>query len=308
MKTALKLVIVAFLVITLVVTLRNFTGRKVITETFLAMGTTARITIVVDNPARKKIISAYEAIDDALAILKENERILSFYAPESELNRINENAYYGYVKVSDLMCEVLEKSLAYSKSTAGAFDVTATSLQEEGGYGSIILNPGEKTVYFKNKKTKIDLGGIATGFAIDKITERFKQLQIENYLIDVGGDIYVQGVNGKGTPWQVGVRNPIDQNRVIKKFSIQNQAVTTSGNYVKKHIVEPESGVLAGSGLLSVSVIAPTCLDADVLATAFFVMGKEKAKAFISKRNDIKVLFVVDNRGEPEIITYNWDQ
>ena len=308
MKVTHKPAIIAFLLITLVIVLRNFTGTRVITETILAMGTTARVTIVVDNPATNKINKAYKAIDEAFTLLRESEQSLSFYSQDSELESINKKAGYAHVKISGLLLEVLEKSLVYCELTKGAFDITATSLQKEGGYGSIVLNPRNKTVYFENKKTKIDLGGIATGFAIDKIAERFKQLQIRNYLIDVGGDIYVQGVNAKRRPWRVGVRNPVYPEKIVKKFSIKNQAVTTSGNYVKKHILDTRTGMLPESGLLSVTVIAPVCIDADVLATAFFVMGVDKTKAFIkNKRNDIKVLFVIDKQGSPGVITYNWD-
>jgi len=309
MKTILKLATITFLIITLVITLRNFTGTKVITETILAMGTTARITVVVKNPTRKKINSAYKAIDEGFSLLKKSEQSLSFYSPDSELWQVNKNAGNGPVKISDFMLDVLEKSLEYAESTDGVFDVTATSLQEEGGYGSIVLNKGSKTVYRKDKEAKIDLGGMATGLAIDKVVEKFEKLQINNYLIDVGGDIYGKGRNKAGNPWQVGVRNPLYQDKIIKKFFIKNQAVTTSGNYIKKHIIDPNSGSIADGDLLSVSVIASTCLDADVFATVFFVMGMDRAKAFISKkRNDIKALFVVDNQGEPEIITYNGDQ
>ncbi len=309
MKTTLKLVTITFLVITLIITLHNITSKKVITETVIAMGTTARITIVVVNPTRKKINSAYKAIDEAFSLLKKNEQALSFYSPDSELRAINENAGFAPVEISEILLEVLEKALDYEKLTKGAFDVTATSLQEEGGYGSIILNPKSKAVYLENKKAKIDLGGIATGFAVDKITELYRKLQIENYLIDIGGDIYAHGVNKKGALWQVGVRNPVAQSKIIKKFSINNQAVTTSGNYIKKHIIDPKSGLLADRDLLSVSVIAPTCIDADVFATAFFVMGMSRAKALILRhRNDIKALFIVNNKGRPEVITYNFDK
>lgn len=307
MKIMLKRIAVICLVITLVFTLRNITRKKVITETILAMGTTARITIVVDNSAKENIRNTYELIDEGFNILKKNEQALSFYSPESELNLINKNAGQKPVIISDYMLEILEKSLAYSKFTGGAFDITAASLQEEGGYGNIVLNPKRKTVYFKNKKTKIDLGGIATGFAIDKINERYRQLHIENYLIDVGGDVYAHGVNENEVSWQVGVRNPISRNKIVKKFSINNLAVTTSGNYIKEHIIDPKSGELADGDLLSVSVVAPTCIDADVLATAFFVMGMPRAKALILRfRNDIKALFIVSKQGKPEVITYNW--
>ena len=292
----------------MVLALRNLERKKVITESILAMGTTARITIVVDNPTRKKILSAYAAIDEAFSLLKKNESALSFYSTSSELKAINEKAAAAKVKISGLMYEVLEKSLAFAKLTEGAFDITATSLQKEGGYGSIILNPENKTVYFKNKKAKIDLGGIAAGFAIDKIAEHFKRLRIENYLIDVGGDIYARGLNEKGVPWQIGVRDPVRREEIVEKISITNMAVTTSGNYIKNHIIDPQTSSLADSDLLSVTVAAPECVQADVLATAFFVMGRQKSKAVISLNNlDVKVLFITDKNGNPEVEKYNWE-
>ncbi len=309
MRAVLKLVIITFVLFALIIFRNNLTGKKAITETILVMGTTARITVIVEQPTKAKIYSAYKAIDEAFSLLRLYDSKLNFYSPESELAQVNRGAVYGQVKISPLMLKILEKAITYSLLTDGVFDVTATSLQKEGGYGSIVLNSKERTVYLKDKEAKIDLGGMATGLAIDKVVERFKKLQIDNYLIDVGGDIYGKGRNKAGNPWQVGVRNPLYQDKIIKKFFIKNQAVTTSGNYIKKHIIDPNSGSIADGDLLSVSVIASTCLDADVFATVFFVMGPDRAKAFISeKRNDIKALFVVDNQGELEIITYNWDQ
>ncbi len=309
MRIILKLAAITLVLFTLIILLNNFPGRKAITETILVMGTTARITVIVEQPTKAKTYSAYKAIDEAFSLLRLYDSKLNFYFPESELAQINRNAGRKQVEISDFMLEILEKALKYSLLTDGVFDITATSLQKEGGYGSIVLNSKRKTVYLKNEGVKIDLGGMAAGFAIDKIVKRFEKLQINNYLIDVGGDVYAKGRNKAGNSWRVGVRNPLYQDKIIKKFFIKNQAVTTSGNYIKKHIIDPNSGALADGDLLSVSVIASTCLDADVLATAFFVMGIEKAKAFISvKRSDIKALFVVDNQGSLKVITCNWDQ
>lgn len=308
MRAILKLVVVTLVLFTLIILLNNLTGRKAITETILVMGTTARITVIVEQPTKAKIHTVHKVIDETFSFLRLYDTKLNFFSPDSELAQINRNAGCKQVEISDLMLEILEKALTYSLLTDGVFDVTATSLQKAGGYGNIVLNSKQRTVYLKNKETKIDLGGMATGFAIDEIVKRFETLRINNYLIDIGGDIYAKGRNKAGSFWQVGVRNPLCQDKIIKKFFIKNQAVTTSGNYIKKHIIDPHSGALTNGDLLSVSVIASTCLDADIFATAFFVMGIEKAKAFISvKRKDIKALFVVDNQGSPDVITYNWD-
>ena len=309
MRVILKLVVITLILFTLIILFNNLTGRKAITETILVMGTTARITIIAEQPDKTKIDSAYEAIDEAFSLLRLYDSKFNFYSPDSELAQINRNAAHAQVEINDFMLEVLEKASIYSLLTDGVFDLTATSLQKEGGYGSIVLNSKKRTVYLKNKEAKIDLGGIATGFALDKIVKRFEKLQINNYLIDVGGDIYAKGRNKAGNLWQVGVRNPLEQDKIIKKFFIKDQAVTTSGNYIKKHIIDPNRGALADGDLLSVSVIASTCIDADVFATIFFVMGMDRAKAFILRhRNDIKAMFIVNNQGVPEVIVYNWDK
>ena len=309
MRAIIRFVVIVLVLFALISFFNELTGRKAITETILVMGTTARITLIVEQPSKVKIDRSYGAIDQAFSLLRLYDRNLNFYSPDSELTQINMKAFGEQVQISDFMQEALEQALMYSKLLNGVFDITATSLQEEGGYGNIALSARRKTVYFKNKKTKIDLGGMVTGLVIDKIVERFDELQIHNYLIDVGGDIYAKGRNKAGQIWRVGVRNPLNPDKIVKKFFIKNQAITTSGNYIKKHIFDPHSGAPADGDLLSVSVIASTCLDADVFATAFYVMGMGKAKAFILRhRNDIKALFIVNNQGIPEVITYNWDK
>lgn len=308
MRSTLKFACVIILIVVLVITAKSLTRRKVITQTNICMGTTARITIVVEHPSKKKINKAYFAIDQAFSLLEGYEKRFSFYAQDSELSQINKAAAIAPVKISAQMADILEKALKYSEITKGVFDITATSLQKEDAYGSIILNRHKDSVYFSDKKTKIDLGGIATGYVVDKIVERFEELQIKNYLIDVGGDIYAYGVNGRGKFWQVGVRNPQNPNKIIEKVSAENEAITTSGNYVKKHIIDTHNAKVASGDLLSVTVIAKTCIDADVFATGFLIMGQNKAKAFImNKRNDIKAVFVVRDDNKPKAIRYNFD-
>ncbi|MBU1044636.1 MAG: FAD:protein FMN transferase [Candidatus Omnitrophica bacterium] len=280
-------------------------AKREISREMLIMGTVCRISIVSGKNLSPQ--QAEAALNNAFALLKDYERRWNFYAKDSELSLINAQAFNQSVKLLPDTREIVSKSLELSALTNGAFDITATSLQRQGGYGTIILEPHAQSVMFSDLQTKIDLGGIATGYAIDQVREVFKNNKVNNYLIDIGGDIYASGKNQKNKFWEIGVRNPFDQNIIISDFPIKDQAVTTSGNYLKKHIIDPQTAVLADNNIESVTVISDSCLEADALATAFFIMGIEQSKVFIDNyKNDIQVLFVKNMKNTPEIVKYNW--
>jgi len=276
--------------------LAGCSGHKDLTQEMFLMGTTVRISIVSDS---KK---AQEAMDQAFALFKKYDDMLSFYNEDSELNCINKHATKAPQQVSDDMLEIINKSIYYSKITGGTFDVTATSLQTKGGYGSIMLDAQKKTVYFKNPKLKIDLGGIAVGFCVDKVVEYFNEHKINNFLIDAGGDVFARGRNKQGLLWRIGVRDPLKDDKLIEKFVLQDEAATTSGNYIKNHIIDTKLHTPAASDILSVTVIAKKCIDADALATAFFVMGRNKTKRFLEKQPDIKAIFAVNKNNKSELV------
>ncbi|MFH1063024.1 MAG: FAD:protein FMN transferase [Candidatus Omnitrophota bacterium] len=282
-------------------------ARQDLSQEMLVMGTVCRISIITEKkftPAQ-----ADQALNQAFALLKDYERRWNFYAKDSELALINSQAAEETVKLLPDTFEIIAKALALSELTKGAFDITATSLHEEGGYGTIVLEPKAKSVSFTDAKTKIDLGGIATGYAIDKVVGVFKANNVKNYLIDVGGDIYASGRNKKNQTWGIGVRSPFNQEVVVEKIFLNNQAVTTSGNYVKKHIIDPATSVLADKNIDSVTVVAPSCLEADALATAFFIMGIDQTKAFIDQyAKNIQVLFLKNVNNKSEIVKYNWQK
>lgn len=269
---------------------------KSLNREMVLMGTTVRISIVEDS------IKIQQAMDEAFALLKKYDDMLSFYNEYSKLSRINKYAAKAPQPVSDDMFEIINKSLYYCKITGGAFDVTATSLQTKGGYGSIRLDKRRKMVHFKNPKLKIDLGGIAVGFCVDKVVEYFNEHKINNFLIDVGGDVFAKGKNKQGDFWRIGVRNPFKHNELIEQFELKDEAATTSGNYVKNHIVDTALHPVATQDILSVTVIAKKCIEADVLATAFFVMGLEKTEIFLEKHPDIKAIFVINKNNKPELV------
>ncbi|MBU1087660.1 MAG: FAD:protein FMN transferase [Candidatus Omnitrophica bacterium] len=273
----------------------------------LIMGTVCRISIITGKNLSSQ--QAESALNNSFALLKDYERRWNFYAKDSELGLINVQALNQPVKLLPDTWELISKSLELSVLTNGVFDITATSLHRQGGYGTIILDQQAQSLMFSDTQAKIDLGGIATGYAIDQVQEFFKNNRIMDYLIDVGGDISASGRNQKNKVWEIGVRSPVDQNIIICDFPVNNQSVTSSGNYVKKHIIDPQTSVLADNNIESVTVITDSCLEADAFATAFFIMGIEQTKTFIDKyRNDIQVLFVKTIENKHEIIKYNWEK
>jgi FAD:protein FMN transferase len=280
-------------------------AKQELSQEMLVMGTVCKISIITDRKFTS--IQAEKILSQAAALFKDYDSRWNFYSKDGELALINAQAPHQIVKILPDTFEVISKSLEISRLTAGAFDITATSLHKEGGYGTIGLNPEEKSIWFNDEKTRIDLGGIAAGYAIDKAVKIFKENNVENYLIDIGGDIYAAGRNKKNQTWGIGVRNPFNQEIILEDFFLNDQAVTTSGNYLKKHIISPKTSIVANGNVESVTVIAPSCLEADVLATAFFIMGIEQTKMFIDRYDQqIQVLFVKNVNNKPEIVKYNW--
>ncbi len=266
----------------------------------ILMGTTARITIVGESA------QAEAAIFEAFSLLKEYEKKMNFHSPDSELSKINKLAGKNPVKVSGDTIAIIQKAINYSMISEGAFDVTATSLHQRGGYGNIVIDPKQRTVYFKDPETRIDFGGIFVGFCLDRIAERFKQAGIDNFLVDIGGDIIAQGKNAQGKFWRVGIRNPFNRNELIENISLRNEAVTTSGNYLRQHIIDFERDRLLNDDILSVTVISQKCIEADALATAFFVMGQEAVEEFLKENTDIKTVLVINNNRQPKVIKINF--
>jgi len=273
-------------------------GQKGYTEEMLMMGTTARITVIPDTPENQA------AVHKIFARLNEYDRRFSFFSPDSELSRLNAAAAAAPQKVSPDLLELIAESLRYSELTKGVFDVTATSLQRQSGYGSIIVNKPDQTVGFSDPKTKIDLGGIAVGYCIDKVAAQFHSRGIENFLIDIGGDIIAYGRNAEDKPWQIGLQDPFAQESILASFPLHDEAVTTSGNYVKKHIIDPKTGTVSGQNpVLSVAVFAPRCADADVLATVLFICGPgAQAQEIVHKVPGMRAVFVIDRGGKAEMV------
>ena len=217
------------------------------------MGTFARIVVVADNLkiARESIKSAFLEIDTV-------DMLMSDYKEDSEISLINKNAFKESVKVTKPTFEVLQKAVEFSELSEGAFDITigplvdlwrsaadANSLPTEDeisharskvGYEKLILDPVGNTVRFKAEGMRIDLGGIAKGYAVDRGMNMLQQAGVTTALVSAGGDTRVSGKRWD-RPWHIGIRNPRDEGSIVSMVPLENSAISTSGDY-ERYFVE----------------------------------------------------------------------
>lgn len=246
-------------------------------------------------------------------ILDELERFelsLNPFRKNTIITKINENIP---VMPDSLFLDVFNKSMEVSKMTGGKFDITASplidawgfgfknmddvtpemidSLRQFVGYDKIYINQDgevEKT----DPRVQINSSAISKGYSCDLIARLFDNLDIENYMVEIGGEIVAKGVNDKGVCWRIGVDKPINDSTGMMHdlqtiLSLCNKSLATSGNYRnyyikddKKyaHTIDPQTGYPSEQDLLSVTIIADDCMTADAYATAFMAMGSEKSK------------------------------
>ncbi|MFA5114744.1 MAG: FAD:protein FMN transferase [Candidatus Omnitrophota bacterium] len=276
-------------------------------DTRIIMGTTV------------EVISPYrDSAGIVFAEVQRLDKLLSRYNPESEVSLLNKK---GELKVSRETMYVLKEAKEFWSLSDGAFDVTVVPLLDIWGFteqdyrvpseveirkalgmiGSdkIIFNEGNNVVKFKVPGPMVDLGAIAKGFAVDSAVKKLKERGIGSCLINAGGDIYCLGVKS-GAPWSVAVQDP-RRSGFADYLRLKDCAVATSGDYRQffqsgkrrySHIMNPRTGYPADSGVVSVTVIAPDCLTADALATAIFILGKEKGARLAEKFRGVKVMII----------------
>lgn len=280
-----------------------FSGKdkvKEYTKTEYIMDTVCSVTFYGDERE-----AAAEAVFDEIRRISS---LTDMYNDNSEVSRINKASANERVKVSSDTYKVLETALKIGRESRGAFDITVAPLTilwdfcgesekipSDGeiknalscvGLENIILENGD-TVYKLKSETKIDLGGAAKGYAGDKAVETAKKFDLTGGIIDLGGNIFCFGENpnNKTGKWTVGIQIPFAPAGTYEKtLSVSEQAVVTGGTYqryfkkdgkIYHHILDPKTGYPAEREYSGVTVKADSSLEADCLATALFVMGKD---------------------------------
>ena len=249
-----------------------------------------------------------EHVVEALERLDQIEANLTIYDPDSEISRVNRNAYESPVTVSEQTYALIQRSLEWSERTAGAFDITAGPLVRAWGFtrrrgrkptaeevekarqsvGSAFVKLTEKSlsVQFSRAGMEINLGAIGKGFALDELAGRLKQAKLANFLIHGGkSSVLACGdqVPASGLGWQVGISHPTKPTVRLAGIRLRDQALSTSGSGQQffhfrgrryGHVIDPRTGYPAGD-LLSLTAIADNATDAEASSTGYFVLGNQ---------------------------------
>jgi thiamine biosynthesis lipoprotein len=291
------------------------------------MGTTFTVKIVSEQLTD----SAFQQIQvDINALLKEINRQMSTYIPDSEISQFNLFSDTAWFAISDDFAYVLQRSLEISAESRGALDITVAPLVNLWGFGPkkpTSVKPSDAEIeahrawvgYQKlkvrrnppavkklNPKVMCDLSATAKGFGVDKVVDYLEKRGFLNYFVEIGGEARARGKNENGSNWHVGIISPDEKGNVQKIVVLDNMAIATSGDYFNykeidgirySHTINPITGKPITHHLASVSVLAKDCLSADAYATAIDVMGPEQGLKFAKDRKLPVYLIVREKDG-----------
>lgn len=310
-----------YLLISLLILTTTFYGQHLQKRTLKLMGSRFDITVSANDS-----VSALGYINMAINEISRIEKLISSWDPNSQTSEIIKNAGIKPVKVDTELFQLIERSLAISKLTDGAFDITYASMDKiwkfdgsmktmpskekikasvaKVGYKNIELNKINHTVFLKLKGMKIGFGAIGKGYAADKAKQLLISKGVKAGIINASGDMNTWGKQPNGKDWMVAITNPMNKNNAFATLPISNKAVVTSGNYEKyvtfnnvryTHIIDPRTGYPA-TDIISVSVFAPKAELADALATSIFVMGTDVG---LNRINQLKAIdcIIIDKEG-----------
>jgi thiamine biosynthesis lipoprotein len=252
-------------------------------------------------------------------------RGMSLYRPESELMRLNRQPEAVPLALSKDLYEVLAAGQRVAELSHGAFDVSVAPLVDAWGFGpakrrevpaagdvqarraavdyrSLRLDPQHRTATKAHAGLQADLGGIAKGYGVDRAARAIEASGIEDYMIEVGGEVRTRGRNAGGQPWQIGIEEPdaVPQ-RARAVVPLSGRAMATSGDYRiyfeqggrrYSHEIDPRTAAPIAHRLASVTVVADDCMTADALATALIVLGPQAGWA-LAQRQGLAAYFIV---------------
>ncbi|WP_352418200.1 FAD:protein FMN transferase [Proteiniborus sp.] len=285
-------------------------------KTGFLLGTVVQIKLLEPQPE--------DFFNEAFSLIQSIENKMSINIENSEVSKINKNAGKSYVKVSPETYFVIEKGKYYSSLSNGFFDISIGPLVKLWGIGSkdanvprqseidkvlrkidynhILLNESDRSVKLAEEGMVIDLGGIAKGYAADVIADYLKSKNINNAIIDLGGNVLALGGKSQNDKWNIGIQNPFqERNKHIGILNVKDKTIVTSGVYERyfietgkryHHILDPFTGYPVKNSLMSVTIVADKSIDADGLSTTVFALGTEKGMELIEKLDGIDAILV----------------
>lgn len=279
---------------------------------------------------------SYAAREDLQRELRERmgavDSSLSMFNPHSVIARINRNES---CQTDSLFRRMFQMASQVYRCTEGRYDITVAPLVNAWGFGvgerklpepsqidSLLVLVGMDKLELDGDKLskrepgmQLDASSIAKGLGVDLVAEYLEEKGVTDYMVEIGGEVRVKGMSGKGRPWRIGIDRPEDdvtgQTRQLQMVAeLSSGALATSGNYRnyyvhqgKKyaHTINPVTGYPVQTEVLSASVYAPTCMEADAYATGLMVVGLEKAKEIIRNHPDLEGCLIYESDGIPEI-------
>ncbi|MBC8401963.1 MAG: FAD:protein FMN transferase [Candidatus Marinimicrobia bacterium] len=301
------------------------------------MGTTYLVKLVVEKGLTPDQVIIKTAID---SLLSEINHQMSSWDPSSEISVFNRLKTAQLFTVSQNFIRVVIHALEVSHLTAGAFDITVGPLIDLWGFGagadvdhfdppepeeiSVTLNRiGYRKIGVHRSQlikldptVSIDLSAIAKGYGVDVVSNWLQAEGFADFLVEIGGEIYCKGTNRSKLPWQIGIDNPLLAAIPGRDFTVivdlSDQAMATSGDYrnyfeydgqLFSHVVDPRTGYPVESAVASATVVAPTCMAADALATSLMVMGVKPGLELIESLEDVEALLILrDGKDQFELL------
>lgn len=280
-------------------------------------GTVYNITYQYSKDLSREIVDSLNSVDASL----------SPFNDASIISQVNNNMN---VKADRMFHDVFLMAMNVSKATDGAFDITVAplvnawgfgfrkgknvtqatidSLKQFVGYDKVLLYGDRITK--QDPRTMLDCSAIAKGYGCDVVARLLSSKGIDNYMVEIGGEVVAKGISDRQRPWRIGVAKPTDDTLNVSNdfqtvLELNDKCLATSGNYRNfyykdgrkyAHTIDPKTGYPVQHNLLSATVIAPTCAEADAYATSFMVMGLEKTKAFLRRNPQLKAYLIYSDQ------------
>ena len=316
-KIVWQLPFLVLLIVGTVVIIRHQSSIPYQHNSGMVFGTTYNITYQCDSNLHNSIIRELEKVDEAL----------SPFNKKSVITAVNNN---HDIEVNDMFADVFLLAQKISDDTSGDFDITVAPLVNAWGFGfkngtqptkynidslkniigyKKVRLEGRKVVK-KDKRLMLDCSSIAKGYGSDVVARFLQKRGVKNYMVEIGGEIVTKGISPKRVLWKIGVIRPVDDSLSVSKelqsvINVTDKAMATSGNYRnfyykngKKyaHTIDPHTGYPVQHNILSATVIADNCATADAYATAFMVMGLEKAQKLLERHPELMAYFIYSDK------------
>ncbi|MFK5914259.1 MAG: FAD:protein FMN transferase [Woeseiaceae bacterium] len=317
-KKLIKLFLRYFSVIILLLSISNPSHAEWFKADRAIMGTAIHVELWHTD---KK--TAEQSIQFVITEMHRIDALMSPFKKDSEISLINAQAAKHPVKISNELFKLIQRTIEISKLSHGAFDITFSSVGQfydyrkkrqptakelsnhlkKINYKNIKLDQSKQTIFFTQTGTRIDLGGIAKGHAVDNAIKLLQNNGITQAMVSAGGDTRIIGDKG-GRPWYVGIRHPRDKNKSAVILPLSQTAISTSGDYERyfikdnvrhHHIIKPSTGDSARE-LRSVSILGIDSTTVDALSTTVFILGLNKGMKLISSLANTEAI-IIDNNG-----------